>query len=952
MPAVQRRAVSGGDRLASAGDDKGVKDRRRATDEDHRNVLSINASGKRKATAGEPWREAEGKGFAPPLFFNSWRDNEFQTNWRPSQELRRSVSSGMIPSDPVFGGNRQGENRVKFSRRPFTISLLWGFTLLMIGITVVGGEASGGDDENRRRTREERGLPSNKALQSLARTYLETQQRLWPELVGQELPAINKKNIDELGKQFTQAFLKGEIIAFCAASRHPRWKAIAAAYLRYSCDNSNPRSLDQQLRLSLERAKQNDHFIPWMYVFADAAVSGTTAARTGYSLVKDALCSDSLCISAMYIDEIGRASRDMVESLSLGRLMEQQEKRLVGVSDGFDTINPMWKTMLSVFAALQEWFVDQLRAKVKRGMDDAFDRGDNTHAPGIGYKLVPTLDAYGQPVIKANGRQKKSAVIDGDTNHYVLLAFRLYAERMRSPEHIARYFNRRAVGGRATWDGTRIRSLLNRYIFVGIRVRGRFRHSVDPVTGKITSTQRPKKEWKARRFRRLQIVPWSLWKKAQKRLRDCRNAYSNDSKQRTRTDVYPTTLVRPRCGVCGKPLWLGRGGKYASFCCLNGRDGKNGCSFKGYKSVSILENAILSHLESELLTDDRLEALVIRANEFLTAEAAKPKRDVKPIKAEIRKIKSKMERLADAIEDGNPDVPSLVRRLEEHGENIKRLNAQLRDAKVKNDVPPVLDADVVKNHLCDLRDLLRKDVAQAAPIIRQLTGPIVVHQVKTKGAKKATWIAKFEANLIPVVTELARARNCPSTDTLEYLCARDWTIPIEAECVIEKRRRFQQMRADILKLKAEGDSDCTIAAKLKIAPLTVADATCQRPYEYPNKKRRKTRTDVRKRVLYRDISVEVARRKDELGQSFGKIAADMRHCVRTIQRAYDYAHPEIMEAAIRCGGPPRRAINSRLGKEKKDRIAEMIRSGARTCNIVLEVGCGRQTVARMRKAIN
>ena len=157
--------------------------------------------------------------------------------------------------------------------------------------------------------------------------------------------------------------------------------------------------------------------------------------------------------------------------------------------------------------------------------------------------------------------------------------------------------------------------------------------------------------------------PSYLWKQAQQRMRDCRNAYSNDNKQRTRTDVYPTTLVRPTCGVCGKPLWLGRSGKYASFCCINGRDRKHGCTFKGYKSVSIVENAILSHLESELLTDDRLEALVTRANEFLSQEATKPKRDVKPIKAEIRKTKSKMERLADAIEDGKTDVRSEERRV-------------------------------------------------------------------------------------------------------------------------------------------------------------------------------------------------------------------------------------------------------------------------------------------------
>jgi putative heme-binding domain-containing protein len=314
-------------------------------------------------------------------------------------------------------------------------------------------------------------------------------------------------------------------------------------------------------------------------------------------------------------------------------------------------------------------------------------------------------------------------------------------------------------------------------------------------------------------------------------MRDCRNAYSNDNKQRTRTDVYPTTLVRPTCGVCGKPLWLGRSGKYASFCCINGRDRKHGCTFKGYKSVSIVENAILSHLESELLTDDRLEALVTRANEFLSQEATKPKRDVKPIKAEIRKTKSKMERLADAIEDGKTDVPSIVRRLEEHGEGIKRLKAQLRDVEVQNDVPPLIDADVVKNHLQDLRGLLRQDVAQAAPIIRQLTGPIVVHQVKTKGVKKATWIAKFEANLIPVVTELARSRNCPSTGTLEYLETRSWTNQESEGVWLGTPPTYERIAPESAEMANRGVSINTIASALNTSWMpsglnaTPADAT-------------------------------------------------------------------------------------------------------------------------------
>ena len=56
-------------------------------------------------------------------------------------------------------------------------------------------------------------------------------------------------------------------------------------------------------------------------------------------------------------------------------------KRMIGVSDGFDSDVTMSKMQLAMFAALQEMFIDQLRSGVVRGMDDAFRQGTNTGLP-------------------------------------------------------------------------------------------------------------------------------------------------------------------------------------------------------------------------------------------------------------------------------------------------------------------------------------------------------------------------------------------------------------------------------------------------------------------------------------------------------------------------------------------------------------------------------------------
>lgn len=128
--------------------------------------------------------------------------------------------------------------------------------------------------------REDKGLPDEKSRRDLARTYLEVQGRLWPDLVVLGLlPPPDEENVNRLAEQFTGRFLSATVRVFQASLIDRPWNELAEAYLRYSCDNSNPRSLDQQLVNILEHAARDRVFIPWEYVFADAAISGTVTTR-------------------------------------------------------------------------------------------------------------------------------------------------------------------------------------------------------------------------------------------------------------------------------------------------------------------------------------------------------------------------------------------------------------------------------------------------------------------------------------------------------------------------------------------------------------------------------------------------------------------------------------------------------------------------------------------------
>jgi hypothetical protein len=136
----------------------------------------------------------------------------------------------------------------------------------------------------------------------MARTYLETQARLWPDLVGTAaVPAADPATIAAMADDFERRFWQQRAEVFRPGGTPHVWLALAVAYLRFSDENSNPRSLDQQLLNVLNRARREGVFVPWCYVLADAAVSGTLACRTGYTLAKTIIERR---------DEFGRTAKD------------------------------------------------------------------------------------------------------------------------------------------------------------------------------------------------------------------------------------------------------------------------------------------------------------------------------------------------------------------------------------------------------------------------------------------------------------------------------------------------------------------------------------------------------------------------------------------------------------------------------------------------------------------
>jgi DNA invertase Pin-like site-specific DNA recombinase len=612
------------------------------------------------------------------------------------------------------------------------------------------------------------GLPDRETLVDLAATYLDIQARLWPDLVGTPaVPVSMPATIQPMAEAFERRFRAQAVEVFRPSGGARPWSALGIAYLRFSDEGSNPRSLAQQLINVLTRARREGVFVPWEYVLADAAVSGTLACRRGYTIAK-ALVERRQESGASWflIDDLSRMSRSTIESLRLGELTADTEVRLVGASDGFDSANPQSTILLPMLGSMNEAFIYQLKVKVRRGMDDAFRRGDNIQPPGVGYRLVDVKDSAGNLVITHKGTIEKLVEIDPEAAEWTRRGAEMIACEGKSAIDVARLFNEHKVGGKQTWTDGRVRQHYRREKLVGTDVFRKTKQLLDRQTGKKRVVHLPETDWIVRDVPHLRILSDELADAVKRKLGLGTASFGSKAKDRRkkvhRVDLYPKVLIRPICGCCGSPMILGRSaGRYQSFFCFNATSGVKGCTNRGYKSARIIDEAVLGAVMATLFTEGFIADLTADVNARLAKLARQRIPSTKKLEQEIANEDRHLKRLTDRLDkiDGT-HLDAVIAKAEEMGrqlaakrERLKELQRAGRRPKVKS----VREQDVVAL-LSHLRDLLQGEVGVAAQVLKALVGDVVIQKQHVDGYENPQMVARFTINAVPALAVLERGR--------------------------------------------------------------------------------------------------------------------------------------------------------------------------------------------------
>ncbi len=172
----------------------------------------------------------------------------------------------------------------------------------------------------------------------------------------------------------------------------------AAAYIRVSTDRQEEYSPESQLKIIREYAGRDGYRIPEEYVFRDDGISGKSASQRGEFVRMIAIAKGKAHpFEVIYVWKFSRFARNQEEALVYKNLLRRRGVAVVSVSEPLP--DGPWGTLIErIIEWMDEYYLINLGAEVRRGMNERAARGLPNVPPAVGYdiidgKYVPNRDA-------------------------------------------------------------------------------------------------------------------------------------------------------------------------------------------------------------------------------------------------------------------------------------------------------------------------------------------------------------------------------------------------------------------------------------------------------------------------------------------------------------------------------------------------------------------------------
>ena len=418
----------------------------------------------------------------------------------------------------------------------------------------------------------------------------------------------------------------------------------AVVYARYSCDNQTEQSIEGQLHVCEQYAKNNGILILNTYI--DRAMTGTNDNRPDFQkMIKDSNDKD---FEYVIVYKLDRFSRNKYETAKYKKILKDNGVKLLSAMENIpDT--PEGIILESLLEGMAEYYSVELAQKIKRGMNETRLKGNFTGGTILyGYKV-----------------ENHKVLINEEEAEVVRYIYKQYALGFFVKD-IMEELNRRGIyrNGKPFARNT-IYEILKNEKYSGIyRFNNEIYNNIFP-----------------------RIIPVEIYEQVRRKTE--MNRYGKRS-----TEVTYLLKNKLVCGYCGQTVTgetgTSQNGHVTRYYKCFGRKHHNGCTksclrkedFENY-IVEIITNILSKPRNISILTNKLLE---VQENNDIKSST------IKILKRKKKQAESAIENIMKAIEQGiinkstNDRIKALEKDIEEYEKQITLENAK-SDLKVtKEDI--------------------------------------------------------------------------------------------------------------------------------------------------------------------------------------------------------------------------------------------------------------------------
>ena len=401
----------------------------------------------------------------------------------------------------------------------------------------------------------------------------------------------------------------------------------AVIYARYSSDSQTEQSIEGQLRVCEEYAKQNDILILATYI--DRAMTGKNDMRPDFQrMIKDSARKEWTFVLVYRLD---RFSRNKYETAMHKKTLRDNGVKLLSATE-FIPDSPEGTILESLLEGMNQYYSEELSQKVRRGMRESRRKG-NYQGGGLpyGYKVVD-----------------KKILIDEEKVETVRFIFEQYSIGVYVRDIIKELTAQGVLYKGKPFAKNTVYGILKNEKYSGV-----YYHGDEKVDNMYP-----------------QIVPTHIYETVRAKVE------KNKCGKRSTQAVY---LFRNKlkCGYCGHPIsaetGTARNGEVKRYYkCIGRKAHHNGCE-QAIHAKEALEEAILSAIIRELSKPQTVNGIVstlLKLQDRYCEESPK----LAIIKREKAKIDKALENLMTAIEQGiiSKSTNKRLHELEEQQEALER----------------------------------------------------------------------------------------------------------------------------------------------------------------------------------------------------------------------------------------------------------------------------------------